>query len=82
MEKKKESIEEVKCIKTILSIVMQLILFFFWKIKEYPSIDYHYDEVLNRHRKCINSICELDDGTFYLKLQIGVTTGIYLLSFL
>ena len=53
------------------------------EIKIYdPANDYHCDQVIKRHTRGINSICELDDGTFYLKLQIGVTTGIYLLSFL
>ena len=30
-----------------------------------PSNDYHCDQVIRRHSRGINSICQLDDGTLY-----------------
>ena len=71
-----KKIEEIKCIKTItkdIDYVRSLLILKDKKvascsddstIKIYdPANDYHCDQVIKRHTRGINSICELDDGT-------------------
>ena len=68
----KKEIEEVKLITDHRSNVHSLLLLKYKRIASCsyntiriydPSNDYHCDQVLTRHTKCIKSICELDDGT-------------------
>ena len=48
-----------------------------------PSNDYKCDEVIRRHNKGINSICELDDGTIVSgSLDNSIMIGDYTLRML